>query len=248
MKSLQDHFSAGSGRYARYRPTYPAELFAFLASLVPEPRHAWDCGTGNGQAAIGLAERFTRVIASDASKNQLAHRRDHDRVAYLACRAETSPLAVASMDLVVAAQALHWFDIEGFYTEVRRVARPHGLLAVWCYTLCGVTPAVDAIVRRYYYEVVGPYWPEQRQLTERRYRTIPFPFAELSVPAFEMRADWSLADLTGYFSTWSPARLYRRAVGRDPLDEVRGELRAAWGDPEGRRRVIWPLHLRVGRI
>lgn len=243
-----DHFSDTAERYARYRPGYPVELFEYLAGLAPGRRRAWDCGTGSGQAAEGLAAHFECVIATDASREQIGRRREPEGVVYSVCAAEAAPLAAASIDLVVAAQAVHWFDMPGFYSEARRVARPGGIVAVWSYNLCTITPAIDAVVHRYYTEVVGPYWPSERSVVETAYRTIAFPFAEVTVPRFEMAADWSLADFAGYLGTWSSSRGYLRARRSDPLEEIREELAHAWGDPAEGRRVVWPLHMRAGRV
>lgn len=245
---FSDHFSDTADRYARFRPGYPDELFEHLAGLAPAQRRAWDCGTGNGQAAAGLAVHFERVIATDASREQIGQRRERDGVIYTVCAAETAPLAATSIDLVVAAQAVHWFDMRRFYAEARRVARPGGIVAVWSYNLCTITPAIDAVVQRYYSEVVGPYWPPERSVVETAYRTLAFPFAEVTAPRFEMTADWPLADFAGYLGTWSSSRGYRRARGADPLDVIREELANAWGDAAQRRRVVWPLHMRAGRV
>jgi SAM-dependent methyltransferase len=243
-----DHFSDTADRYARFRPGYPDELFEYLAGLAPARGRAWDCGTGSGQAAQGLAAHFDWVIATDASRQQVRRRRLSDGVVYTVCAAEAAPLAATSIDLIAVAQAVHWFDMRGFYAEVRRVARSGGIIAVWSYNLCTIASAIDAVVRRYHGEVVGPYWPPERSVVETAYRTIAFPFAELAAPDFEMTADWSLADFAGYLGTWSSSRGYRRATGADPLDVIREELADAWGDPDHSRRVVWPLHLRVGRV
>jgi hypothetical protein len=245
---FRDHFSDAADRYARFRPGYPDELFDYLAGLAPARLRAWDCGTGSGQAAQGLAARFERVIATDASRQQIGQRRRHPAIVYTVCTAEAAPLASNSIDLVVAAQAVHWFDMPGFYAEVRRVAQPNGIVAVWSYNLCTITPAIDAIVQRYYSEIVGCYWPPERGVVEMAYRTIHFPFAELTPPKLEMTADWTLADFAGYLGTWSSSRGYRLARRADPLDVIREALASAWGNVEETRRVAWPLHMRVGRV
>jgi SAM-dependent methyltransferase len=244
----KDHFTAHSAEYSRFRPTYPLALFEQLAELAPARRLAWDCGTGNGQAATGLANVFEHVIATDASGEQITHAVANPRVEYRVAAAEDPGLEDASVDLVTVAQAVHWFDLDAFYAQVRRVARPQGVLALWCYELTEIDPAVDECVRRFYYDVVGPYWPKERVHVENGYRDLPFPFAEITMPAVAMETEWSLGHLLGYVDTWSPVRIYRREQGRDPLDELGPRLAEAWGDPQRVRRARFPLRFRVGRV
>ena len=244
--SFNDHFSGHAAKYARYRPDYPSALFAWLAEQVAEHTLAWDCGTGSGQAAHGLADHFDRVVATDASAAQLAHAVPHDRITYRCEPAEQTTLGSASVDLVTVAQALHWFDVDGFYAEVRRVLKPGGVLAVWAYSLCAVTPAVDAVVQAYYEDVVGPCWPPERRHVLAGYRTLPFPFEEVAVPSFHLSVCWTLDELVGYLRTWSATQRYVQQHGEDPTAAVRAELAHVWG-PEAALEVRWPLHLRVGQ-
>jgi len=245
---FKDHFSRQAGEYTQFRPHYPPELFAYLASLVT-PRHlAWDCGTGNGQAAVALTEYFEKVVATDPSASQIEHAQPHDRVEYRVAAAEHCPLADQSVDLVTVAQALHWFHLPQFYAEVRRIVRPDGVLAVWSYGLTSITPAVDAAVWRLYHDLLDPFWPAERKLIEEGYATIEFPFPELPAGRFRMTADWTLDALVGYLRTWSAVQRYMQQHGTDPLLLVESDLRAAWGAEETVRQVTWPLYLRVGRI
>ena len=245
---FHDHFSGHAEDYARFRPTYPVALYAFLAGTVDARETAWDCATGNGQAAVGLAAHFARVIATDASSPQIAHAAAHPRVEYRVADATASGLPDASVDLVAVAQALHWFDTPAFYAEVRRVVKPGGVCAAWGYGLMRVTPAVDAAVEHFYREVVGPYWPPERAHLEQEYRTLGYPFAELTAPAFAMETTWSLAGLLGYLATWSAAKRYAKTVGTDPLEHIAANLARAWGPTHTRRAITWPLYLRIGRV
>lgn len=245
---FKDHFSKQADQYTQFRPRYPRTWFKFLAGLPERREMAWDCGTGNGQAAAGLAKFFEAVIATDASVSQIAHAQACPRVRYLVSSAEDCPLATASVDLVTVAQALHWFDRERFYAQVRRVCRPGGVLAVWSYGLATVSPSVDRVVWRLYAEILGEYWPPERRQVEQRYDTIAFPFVEIRPPRIEMTARWNLADLIGYLGTWSSVARFKEVRGTDPLDLVRAELVAAWGAPETMQTVNWPLNARVGRV
>lgn len=247
--TFEDHFSGGAHRYAVHRPTYPPALFAHLAALAPARRLAWDCATGNGQAALGLAPRFVRVAATDASEAQIAHAMPHPRVEYRAAPAEASGLTDGFTDLVVVAQALHWLPLDAFYAEVRRVIAPSGVIAVWAYgdAFTG-SSAIDSVFSRLTREIVGPYWPPERQFVDDGYRTLPFPFREVASPPFRLTQDWTLEELTGYFRTWSASTRYRSARGVDPVGLVEPELRDLWGDRGDRRTIEWPLAVRIGYV
>jgi SAM-dependent methyltransferase len=247
VTSFEDHFSRQAADYARYRPDYPAALFEFLAGLAPDRRRAWDCATGNGQAALGLAGRFEAVLATDASVRQIREAARRAGVHYAVAAAEESPLAEASVGLVTVAQALHWFDRPRFWREVRRVLVNGGAIAVWSYHGFHVTPEVEAVIHRYYKEIVGAYWPPGRGIVEQGYGALEFPFAEETPPAFLLERRWDLAALLGYLGTWSASQRFQEANGSDPVPLVRDDLAEAWGPPERIRPFRWDLDLRVGR-
>jgi SAM-dependent methyltransferase len=243
-----DHFSAGAADYARFRPHYPAELFDFLASVSPGRRLAWDCGTGSGQAALGLAGHFERVRATDPSAGQLAHATRHEHVDYAVGRESVSGLREGSADLVTAAQAAHWFDLDAFYIEVRRVLAPRGVVAMWCYGAMRIGDDVDPILDWFYVERIGRYWPAERALVDAGLATLPFPFEPLTAPALEMHTTMSRNELLGYVGTWSAVARGRVVEGADPLAELERRLLPAWPDAGARRIVRWPLGMRVGMV
>lgn len=243
-----DYFARQADRYSRHRPLYPDELFATLAGLCQSHELAWDVGTGSGQAAGGISRHFERVLATDASEEQIAHARPHPNVTYRRAPAHSSGLNDGTVDLVTVATALHWFDLDAFYAEVRRVLRPGGVIAVWGYQDTSVTPAVDRVLVRYRREVVGEDWAFQVRLLTEQYRTIQFPFEEIAAPAhLAAQADMALDDVMGYLESWSATQRHRERTGRDPLDVIRADLAAAWGDPPTVRAVQWPLFMRIGR-
>jgi SAM-dependent methyltransferase len=246
--SFKDHFSGHAANYARFRPKYPAALFEYLASVAPSRELAWDCATGNGQAAVGLAEWFDHVIATDASEAQLSNAQAHPRVEYRHAPAEASGIADHSVDLVTVAQALHWLNIDRFYEEARRVLKPSGIVAVWSYELFKIDPAMDPITARFYNETVGPFWPPERKLVEEGYSTIGFPFEGLDHPPFRMSRELSFPDLLGYILTWSATQRFIKEHGVDPVDELSSQLAPLWGDPETKREAVWPLTVKVGRV
>ncbi len=246
--SFRDLFSCAAPAYAAFRPAYPDDLLDFVATAAPARRRAWDCGTGSGQAAFGLAGRFEVVVATDASGAQLGAARRHPRVLYLRAAAEACPLASRSVDLVVAAQALHWFDRPAFFAEARRVLAERGAIVVWTYDLVEIAPEIDGVLRQFYAETVGRFWPPERELVEAGYRGIEFPFHEIEVPRIEIAHDWTLAALAGYIGTWSATQRYRGATGADPIPRLVRDLAPLWGDPAARRRLRWPVAARAGRV
>lgn len=247
-QDFKDYFSGHAGDYRAFRPAYPPRLYEFLAELVPPEALVWDCGTGNGQAAIDLARHFPRVFATDASAEQIRQAEPNPRVEYAVAPAENCPLPDHSVGLATVAQALHWFDLEKFYREVRRVCRPGGLLAAWTYNDVSVNDAVDPVLERLQKDYVGPFWPPERALVDAAYRTISFPFEEVAVPEFEMPADWDLHRLLGYINTWSSTKAFIRARGFNPLDRLAMDFLAAWGDPRTVRTVRWQFYVRAGRV
>ncbi len=248
ITSFKDHFSGRAGEYTRYRPGYPVALFDWLSGQVIRHETAWDCGCGNGQAAVELAPYFRQVMATDPSRQQIEKALPHERISYSVATAEESGLEAESIDLIVVAQALHWFDFERFYREVRRVADPDGLLAAISYGEVSVEGTPDKVVSHFYHDIIGPFWPPERRYVDEGYRNIPFPFAEIETPDFEMQAFWTLEQLNGYLGTWSAVKEYELTKGENPLDVIGAELQSAWPDPEQPRRVSWPLALRVGRV
>lgn len=248
MAAFKDHFSTRSPDYAAHRPSYPAALFDALAALTREHELVWDCATGNGQAARGLAAHYAWVVATDASGAQIGAAPPHPGIEFRVAPAEASGLPDHCADLVTVAQAAHWFDLLAFYAEVRRVLKPGGVLAIWCYERLTIEPALDEIVEDFYGGLLGPYWPPERRHVEAGYRDLPFPFAELPAPELGMEANWSLDRLLGYFSTWSALKAYRQAVGEDPLPALRDSLSAAWISLASAKTIKWPLSMRLGRV
>jgi SAM-dependent methyltransferase len=246
--SFQDYFSKQASEYARYRPQYPGELFAFLASISPGLQLVWDCGTGNGQAARELVKHFSRVVATDASAGQLAQTVAHARIDYRIERAEDVSLESHSVDLVIAATAVHWFDLEQFYGVVRRVLVTHGVLAVWTYHLPVIESGIDRVLAHYYRDVLAGFWSKQLRYVDERYQTLPFPFEPLQPPEFAMQADWDLRHLLGFLDSWSATLRYRQENGHHPISVIWPELAGAWGEPGRRRTIRWPIYLKVGRV
>lgn len=241
----QDHFSKRAATYAKARPVYPDVLYDRLAALAPGHTLAWDCGTGSGQAAIALAKRFERVVATDASPEQIAHRFEHPRVHYAIARAEHAPLPGGAVDLVAA--AVHWFDLDAFYAETLRVLRPGGALAVWTYLEMRVDPMFDRLLDALIRDTLKDDWPERMKYPLAHYTNLPFPLETVDLPAFRTELDWSLHDVRAFVETWSGTQRHAARTGRDPMGELWPLLVDAWGDPGAVRTVHWPLHVMAGR-
>ncbi|MEW6605017.1 MAG: class I SAM-dependent methyltransferase [Thermoproteota archaeon] len=243
----KDFFSKQSDEYSVSRPTYPRPLFDFLASLVDRKEIAWDCATGNGQAAIVVSEYFRQVIASDMSKRQIENAKQKSNVRYEVFPAEKTTLEDNSVDLVTVAQALHWFNFDEFYKEVRRVLRKDGVIAAWAYGLHSTSPDVDKVTYHLYEDILGEYWPKERKYIENRYEDIPFPFEQIPAPQFEIRLDWSLSDLMNYLYTWSSTQQFIAKNNYDPVKQIKDQLERAWGDQQ-KRQVVWPIYMKVGLL
>ena len=247
-KRFEDHFSPQAADYARYRPDYPSSLFDWLASVVPRRGVAWDCATGNGQAARALASQVEHVVASDASWSQLAAASRHPRVSYVRALAEACPLRDRSVDLVTVAQALHWLDLDAFYAEARRVVVKGGVIAVWSYGRTEIDREIDPIVEVLYSETLGDSWSPERRHVEEGYRSLAFPFATIGTPSLAMTREWTLDELLGYIGTWSAFQRHARERGTEALTDFASRMAAAWGPAERKRVVRWPLAIRAGRL
>jgi SAM-dependent methyltransferase len=245
---FKDYFSSRAAQYAAHRPTYPAALAEFLAGIAPGRALALDCACGTGQLSVPLADRFDRVVATDASASQIAQAEAHARVEYRVAPADRSGLPEATADLITVAQAAHWLDLDLFYGEVRRVGRPSAVLALVTYGLVQVEGEPGDVMRTFYEETIGRYWPFERRHVESGYRTLAFPFAEIPAPRLSIDASWRLADLIGYVETWSAVREAEKRIGRAPMEAIARQLAAVWGAPDTRRPVHWPLSMRVGRV
>ena len=246
--AFKDHFSANSNNYARFRPTYPLDLFEFIVSQVSAYDQAWDCATGNGQAATIIAKYFKKVIATDASKEQIAHTSSQNNIKYQVALAEQTNIKSHSVDLITVAQALHWFDFDRFYKEVKRVSKKDAILAVWGYTLFKTNvPAIDDLILNFYEDITGKYWPPERRHIDNRYQSIPFPFEEVPTPKFNIKNTINSTHLVNYLGTWSAVKNYREATGKDPLIDLKSEMNQIVKDDES-ISIVTPLFLRIGKV
>jgi SAM-dependent methyltransferase len=241
-------FSPLAATYARVRPSYPAPLYEWLAGLARRHELAWDCATGNGQAALGLARYFGRVVATDKSAEQLSHAPGHPRVEYRLASADRSGLDTGSTDLVTIAAALHWLDFASFFGEVERVVRPGGVLAAWTYHTAICEPPFDGAFHRLYWDVLRPYFDDRVRYVDDKYAGIEMPGEPIAAPPFSLSVEWTLADALDYVRTWSGAHVFLETTGNDPAEIIRDELAPLFGDEAGTRTVHIPLFVRASRL
>ncbi|STX42851.1 ubiquinone/menaquinone biosynthesis methyltransferase [Legionella donaldsonii] len=244
------HFNQQTANYLNFRPNYPNSLYQYLSSLAKTHDCAWDCGTGNGQAAVALTNYFEEIIATDVNQAQLDVAPRQQAISYLNCPAEHTPILANSVDLITIAQALHWFNFDLFYKEVRRVSKPEAMIAAWCYSLGKFDVTVlDESITELYETVLGDeYWPKERRFIDDEYRTIPFPFEKLAAPTFVIEKNMDFAQLIGYLNTWSAVKEYQKREQRNPINLVFKKLESAWGDSQKQRKIHWPLHLLVAPV
>jgi SAM-dependent methyltransferase len=248
LPPTRNWFDQGGRAYARFRPEYPRELAACLASVAPDHQAAVDVGCGNGQLTQLLVPYFDRVIGLDPSADQIANAIPNERIDYQCAPAEQLPLADASASLITAAQAAHWFDLPAFYREVRRIGMPGAILALISYGVLKLEPLLDDRFQKFYWEEIGPYWPPERKLVDTGYATVDFPFEELTPPSLEIRLEWHLSEFLGYLLTWSAVRSAKEAGKEELFMEFANDMAAAWGDPNLRRSISWPINMRIGRL
>lgn len=247
-KSFKDHFSKGSADYATYRPSYPIELVEQLAAISPSQQRALDCGCGTGQLSTLLAKRFHEVIATDASDEQIKQAKACKNVIYRTALAENSGLDNATVDLITVAQAAHWLDLEKFYSEVWRIAKPEAVIALITYGVLHVEGDIDRHIQDFYYNTIASFWPIERRHVEDGYSNLPFPFQQIELPQLNIEVQWNLQQLIGYIKTWSALKAAEKALGTNPIEQILPSLQSEWGDPTIKKQVTWPLSIRAGRI
>lgn len=246
---FKDFFSSQAAVYAQSRPDYPPALFQYLSSLCKEREIAWDCATGNGQAAIGLAPYFEKVLATDASDAQIQHCFKHEKVRYSVEAAENNSIANQSINLITVAQAAHWFHLQAFYKRVEAVLKPSGVLALWSYSEPLLHPQIDALLEWFMYGYLADYWPNDRLLVRKKYRTIEFPYKQIGTPNFYCVKNWTLRQFLQYALSWSATNRFIQQHQVNPVEEVLfPKILPLWGNIEKTIEIRWQLHLKVSFV
>jgi ubiquinone/menaquinone biosynthesis C-methylase UbiE len=245
---MKDNFSNQANFYAQFRPEYPTELYDFILQHVDNQQVAWDCATGNGQAAKVLANHFTKVYATDLSQKQLDNAVQKGNIFYSNQTAESTNFDDNTFDLITVAQAVHWFDFDKFYAEAKRVAKPNATIAVWGYgNVKFDDKKLDGQMWNFYNNRVGKYWNFERRHIEEEYRTLPFPFEEIESPKFSIVRKWQRHEFEGYLNSWSAVQNCKNTEGVNPVDDFMLDLSAVWGEFE-RKLLRFPLFLKLGKV
>ena len=244
----KDNFSTQAALYAKFRPKYPEELYDFVLSKVKSFDTAWDCATGNGQVASRLSKDFQEVFATDISQKQLDNAHQAHNIHYSIAQAEKTDFPENTFDLITVGQAIHWFDFERFYQEVRRVAKPEAIFAAWGYgTLTIDNVEANVLFQDFYQKQIGEYWDAERGYIDEEYRTLPFTLAEIESPRFAMVYQWTLTELEGYLNTWSSVQKYIKIHHENPVDGFIESLKAIYKSSDI-FTVNFPVFMKVGVV
>jgi ubiquinone/menaquinone biosynthesis C-methylase UbiE len=243
---MKDNFSRQAEVYAKYRPTYPADLFDFILSFITNQKAAWDCGTGNGQTAKELANHFEKVFATDISQKQIDNAQSAQNIFYSVQPAEQTSFPDNIFDLITVSQALHWFQFDKFYNEAKRVVRPGAWIAVWTYTLLKISSEIDTVITDFYKNTLGQYWDKERKYVDESYATIPFPFKEIKTPVFKILFEWRLSELEGFLNTWSALQKFIAINKFNPVKEIIQTIGPIMKTQK--MNIVFPVHLRMGQI
>ncbi|MEL0637130.1 methyltransferase domain-containing protein [Marinomonas sp. TI.3.20] len=237
-----------SGIYSRARPTYPAELYYWLSHQVKSSGVVWDAACGTGQASIDLAAYFDKVEASDISESQIAEATPHRKVHYQVFPSEKTNYPDHYFDAVCIGHALHWFDLDLFWQEVKRVLKPGGLLVCWGYNWLTVGEQEDLVISEHVLSHLSSYWPVQSRLLWNQYRDIQFPFEPIDVPKFDLYCNWSVSQTMDFIRSWTAAQLLIQDEGDDFLVQANTVLRSVWSDPLHKKQIHLPFFVRAGRM
>lgn len=244
----KDLFSNQAAVYAQYRPGYPQQLFDYILQYVTGKDAAWDCATGNGQAAVELARYFNKVMATDMSEKQLQQAPAHPNIQYATATAEQTSFVDNSFDCITVAQAYHWFNFDAFHKEVVRVAKPNAVVAIWGYSLVvSDNKELQQLIDTFYRDTVGAYWDKERRYIDEHYTTVPFPYEPLPSQEFKIQVQWNREQLIGYFNTWSSVQHFIKARQYNPVNELAKAIEANWPN-ETTRGFYFPLFLKLGRV
>lgn len=244
--SSENPFSRIASQYSTWRPRYPIALFNQLVSLCPAHQTAWDCATGNGQAAIELAQYFSQVEGTDVSAEQISSAAPAANIRYSVQPAESTHFPEHHFDLITVAQALHWFEHDRFWKEVDRVLKPGGVFAAWAYVWPHVAPDIDVIVQEKMLDVIRSYWSAKNQIAWNGYRELNWPFIELPAPKIEFSCNWNRDQFISFLRTWSATTRCIEHQGETFFTEFATVLSNAWPS-EQIKKIEMDFHCRVGR-
>lgn len=248
MKGSKDKFSSQSGTYKKFRPTYPDELYDLILKIVKSRNECWDCGTGNGQVAVELAKHFKKVYATDLSQNQIDNAEKRENIVYAVGIAEKTDFEDNKFNLVTVAQAAHWFNMEAFNTEMRRVSKNDGIVCAWGYGLLRINNPINKLIDKFYSDIIGPYWDPERRHIENEYNSLNFDFDKLETPTnLFIKTQWTLAEFEGYLNSWSSIQNYKELKKENPVTWLIDNLKNLW-DENIQKEVQFPIFMKMGLV
>ncbi|XP_033748406.1 putative methyltransferase DDB_G0268948 [Pecten maximus] len=247
--------------YAKYRPTYPNEVYNELKRYCNHPEasgcdKAVDVGCGNGQSTVPLTNIFKIVYGRDISEKQISEAEKHGPgINYSVGTAEDlSFLENDTVDLVTTAQALHWMDRPQFYEEARRVLRPGGALVVYGYGNCTLDKEeAQQIVWQFYQHTLDGYWDKERRHIDDCLATVELPFKGWSrLDTLSINRTWEVDSFIGYLSSWSAWQTFVKSHPKSSvLEDIRNKLKAIYQDEDLQEvtsvRITWPIYMLFGR-
>ncbi|MGB0907020.1 MAG: class I SAM-dependent methyltransferase [Maricaulaceae bacterium] len=241
-------FGAQADTYAAARPSYPETLFDWIAKQAPAVNDVWDVGTGSGQAALSLAEKFKTVHASDIDAAQIQHAAPHPNIHYSQAPAHASNLPDNSVDAITVATALHWFDWPLFWEEVRRVSRPGAIFCAWTYHRAETEDDIQNVLIDPTLDILTPYWSEGNHLSWRGYcpEELGMPFTVIDTPKFTCELQWTPAQIAAFMRSWSAHKKARLDGHEDALNKIEDTALKTLGKTP--RAYALPLNILTARI
>ncbi len=174
---------------------------------------------------------FDEVCATDVSDEQITNAPSHPRISYSVSPSEKTSFDDNAFDLVCVAQALHWFDFDRFWPEVKRVLKPGGVFSAWGYTWLHVDRDIDGLIQRCILDTVAPYWAPQNKLIWDHYQDVEIPFIRLDSPHMKMEFAWNLDQLFNFLHTFSATRRCMEEIGDAFFVDAYKMAKSIWGDP-----------------
>ncbi|CUB02496.1 class I SAM-dependent methyltransferase [Marinomonas fungiae] len=237
---------SSAANYSRVRPTYPPELYYWLSHQVKQTERVWDCACGTGQASIDLAAYFNQVEATDISEAQIAKATPHRKVNYSVQPSEHTNFPDNYFDAVCVAHALHWFDLDSFWAEVRRVLKPEGKLFIWGYNWVEFDNTLDQAIKEHLLPILQPFWPEKTTLLRGQYTAVEFPFTKIETPTFELKCHWTMSQAFAFMRSWSASQIMMEKHGDFKIKEAEKEIEYVWKDPLEKVPARLPFFLYAG--
>lgn len=248
MKKVKDKFSDRSEFYKKFRPTYPQNLYDEILKVTSGRIACWDCGTGNGQVAVQLSNYFKTVYATDISENQISRAEKRNNIVYKIERSEKTSFRESHFDLITVAQAIHWFDLNAFYKEAKRVIINGGIICIWGYGLPRVDKTINELLDHFYWDVIGSYWNSERKHVDNEYKSIRFDFDEINIKKqFEIITKWTITEFEGYLNSWSSVHNYMFKNNINPVNLIMDKVLHKW-DKDSKKEFRFPIFLKLGKV